>query len=498
MSRQMLSLDDRRYVWEVTQNKIRGSSWNHTIRVGVVNCIDSKNTRLCRFYEVESYPTIRLFNANLEKDDLGMTIKKASSEVLQEKIIQFLIDLQKKNLGAPNWVNLLPYSSKIESIFRNVPQLVKSAVLIVEKNDSLVGSHSILDLGLYETIYVRKIDAGSPALDYIEILDIPAVVVIDRETNKNHVLKGNATTREEITSMIMKEFGIVKEEPSKNISPEKDSSGKPPKGINNGTDQVYMVDIENALSNSLLNEVAVKKNITGVRYQALVNYIDILIRYLPTRPQVLNFLKNFQNHLKKHSYITGEQLVNVIRDLQSTTSVLPEKQQWKGCLGSKPTFRGFPCGLWVTFHTLTVNAVFREKDNPDYNPKDVIRGIHGYVKYFFTCDYCSTHFQEMYKKDAETFVQKPDDEIMWFWTSHNKVNMRLKNSASEDPYHPKQLFPTKKNCPTCYLSHDNSFHRENVKLYLKKLYNSTSISYDGVQALASIEDGKSTSGSADK
>lgn len=258
-----------------------------------------------------------------------------------------------------------------------------------------------------------------------------------------------------------------------------------------------MVDIENALSNSLLNEVAVKKNITGVRYEALVNYIDILIRYLPTRPQVLNFLKNFQNHLKKHSYITGEQLVNVIRDLQSPTSVLPEKQQWKGCLGSKPTFRGFPCALWVTFHTLTVNAVFREKDNPDYNPKDVIRGIHGYVKYFFTCDYCSTHFQEMYKKDAETFVQKPDDEIMWFWTSHNKVNMRLKNAASEDPYHPKQLFPTKKNCPQCYLSHDNSFHRENVKLYLKKLYNSSSISYDGVQALASIEDGKSTSSSAE-
>ncbi|RXG73882.1 hypothetical protein Avbf_04163 [Armadillidium vulgare] len=228
-----------------SENTSERNGWNHTIRVGVVNCIDSKNTRLCRFYEVDSYPNIRLFNANLEKvikiffqsilfnlellDDLGMFIKKSSSEVLQEAIIKFLIDLQKKNLGAPNWV-ILPYSSllislvnnsfnkyrilrfvlfslsKIESIFRNVPQLVKYAVLIVEKNDSLVGSHSILDLGSYKTIYVRKIDAGSPALDYIEILDIPAVVVIDRETNKNHVLKGNATTREEITSMIMKEF----------------------------------------------------------------------------------------------------------------------------------------------------------------------------------------------------------------------------------------------------------------------------------------------------
>ena len=30
--------------------------------------------------------------------------------------------------------------------------------------------------------------------------------------------------------------------------------------------------------------------------------------------------------------------------------------EWVGCKGSEPQFRGYPCALWQLFHTLMVNA----------------------------------------------------------------------------------------------------------------------------------------------
>lgn len=29
---------------------------------------------------------------------------------------------------------------------------------------------------------------------------------------------------------------------------------------------------------------------------------------------------------------------------------------WQSCKGSTPLFRGYSCGLWTTFHTLTVQS----------------------------------------------------------------------------------------------------------------------------------------------
>ena len=41
---------------------------------------------------------------------------------------------------------------------------------------------------------------------------------------------------------------------------------------------------------------------------------------------------------------------------------------------------------------------------------------------------------------------------------HNSVNKRLANDFTEDPFYPKVLFPTRKQCPKCYrvLSNNSS------------------------------------------
>lgn len=42
--------------------------------------------------------------------------------------------------------------------------------------------------------------------------------------------------------------------------------------------------------------------------------------------------------------------------LQTVDDYLPDKIEWVGCAGSEPRFRGYPCGMWTLFHTLTVGA----------------------------------------------------------------------------------------------------------------------------------------------
>lgn len=248
-------------------------------------------------------------------------------------------------------------------------------------------------------------------------------------------------------------------------------------------DQVFMVDIENAISYALSHEVAQHKVIKGDALLALQEFLDILVRYLPARPQVHSFLSKFHQYTLNHGdSIDGSKVSEIISSLQSTESVLPSHQPWIGCAGSESKYRGYPCGLWTTFHVLTVNSVLQDGSKKFYNPLKTVKAIHGYVKHFFGCSYCSQHFQAMYAEDAESSIKVADDTIMWLWRGHNKVNRRLKGDASEDPQHPKQQFPPPHYCPSCWQG--DKFREDEVLKYLKTIYAKGALSFRGTEILA--------------
>lgn len=249
-------------------------------------------------------------------------------------------------------------------------------------------------------------------------------------------------------------------------------------------DQVFMVDIENAVSYALSHEVAQHKVISGDALLALQEFLDILVRYLPARPQVHSFLSKFHQFTLNHGdTIEGSKVSETISSLQSTESVLPGQQPWIGCAGSESKFRGFPCGLWTTFHVLTVNSVLQDGSKKLYIPLKTVKAIHGYVKHFFGCSYCSEHFQAMYAEDAESSIKVADDTILWLWRAHNKVNKRLKGEASEDPQHPKQQFPPPVYCPSCWQG--DKFNVKEVLKYLKTIYAKGALSFRGTKNISS-------------
>lgn len=122
--------------------------------------------------------------------------------------------------------------------------------------------------------------------------------------------------------------------------------------------------------------------------------------------------------------------------------------EYKGCKGSKDRYRGFPCSLWVLFHTLTVQCADPDT-SVDISGIDVILAIRGFVHHFFGCRYCADHFTQMAKNVSSNEVPTNDDAVLWLWEKHNRVNSRLRKDVSSDPRYPKFQFPSVYTCATC-------------------------------------------------
>lgn len=79
------------------------------------------------------------------------------------------------------------------------------------------------------------------------------------------------------------------------------------------------------------------------------------------------------------------------------------------CKGSKPQLRGYTCGLWTLFHTITIQAFNTHKKSMNTNiilnltflvanfipSKDVLEPIHKFIVQFLSCEICSKNFDKM-------------------------------------------------------------------------------------------------------
>jgi thiol oxidase len=227
---------------------------------------------------------------------------------------------------------------------------------------------------------------------------------------------------------------------------------------------VHMQDLESGLFYSLWVEVPSRNVLEGTNLEAMKKYVDVLARYLPAEEHITKFLHKLNVWLKtRTSSLTAAEWLHHITNLQSNDSYVPNRVQWTWCHGSQAQFRGYPCSLWMTFHTLTVNAYLREQHNASYSPNEVIGAIRGYVDHFLGCRDCARNFvrgaaQTLDGPSARIprYRQDRNGAVLWMWYSHNRANHFLAADATEDPLFPKVQFPVAEACPTCHLSGGSS------------------------------------------
>ncbi|ORC91041.1 putative quiescin sulfhydryl oxidase, partial [Trypanosoma theileri] len=218
------------------------------------------------------------------------------------------------------------------------------------------------------------------------------------------------------------------------------------------TTKLYPTDIAGAFFSTLLNEVPLVGLNPPDRLQALKDFLRLVEHALPglEAASVLDVVRNFES---------GEEF-SVPRWQSAVIAAhipfegKPRAVQWRTCSGSSSEYRGFPCAMWLLYHSLTANA------DKEANPLEIIQN---YVRYFFSCEHCREHFLQFdFKLD--------DDPLLQLWRAHNNVNARLAiENTSNDPLVPKQQFPTRTMCPECYNSL-GTFDEQAVVKFLQRRY----------------------------
>ncbi|CAL1533582.1 unnamed protein product [Lymnaea stagnalis] len=444
-------------VWKKVATDLK--EWRDIIGIAALDCSQKVNLEACRDFEVEYYPTIKIFPPvySSKRAKSGIELKARELIGIKTKLFEVLA-----NNPTDSWPNLKPLAN-IEDIWQEKKDSHKHVLLIFEEADSILGKEVMLDVKSLNNVLLRTMVKDS--VTKYGINKFPSLYKVNQDSTYTVLavgIKSNDEDRKLFAKVIQGLSGGAKlKQPtggsqSKLQEVEGQRDGPFPKTnrivfiFSILSSKVSMQDLESAIHYSLRQEVAIKKSIDKDRLSALKEFVHVLEKYLPGREPVLKFLNKVYNMLNTHEAknMSGEEWMNKLDSIQSKDSFLPEVVRWESCEGSSPQYRGYPCGMWTLFHVLTVEAFHQNSGNRKDNPQEVLLAVKGYMEYFFGCSECSRNFLSMAATIADE-VKSHKDSVLWLWSAHNKANKRLQGDASEDPDHPKVHFPPEHLCQLC-------------------------------------------------
>ncbi|KAG7646375.1 Thioredoxin domain [Arabidopsis thaliana x Arabidopsis arenosa] len=232
-------------------------------------------------------------------------------------------------------------------------------------------------------------------------------------------------------------------------------------------------DIEEATEEAfdiILAHKAIKSSETSASF---IRFLQLLVAHHPSRrcrTGSAEILVNFDDICPSGecSYDQESGAKDSLRNFHICGKDVP-RGYYRFCRGSKNETRGFSCGLWVLMHSLSVRI-------EDGESQFAFTAICDFINNFFMCDDCRRHFHDMCLS-VKTPFKKARDIALWLWSTHNKVNERLKKDEDSlgtgDPKFPKMIWPPKQLCPSCYLSSTEKnidWDHDQVYKFLKKYY----------------------------
>lgn len=488
--------------WKNFASDLKG--WRRVVSIGAIDCADEQNLVVCREYEIDGYPAIKLipprYVSKKNKDDL-ILLKTHDFMDMKKEVLKYVSEPSFP--VPPTWPRLSPLRS-LGDIWNEARDEHKFVMVIFENEDSLVGRQVILDLVDFPSLLIRRMLRKD--VEKFGSFTYPSLYSINKDSAFQLLARGSGMVDTDRHAFGNKLLSLLHLEDSEGkriridqhqggghrpgdaagnvVQFEQQPETKPPSTVANiqpGGKGVHLQDLESALHYTFRQEIAICKTIDGPKLDALRNFISILAKFFPGRPQVSRYLWKLSDHLHRVQMLTGESWVEMIDRLQDKDATLPDKTRWVGCRGSQPRYRGYPCSMWTLFHTLTVAAY--EHTGGAVNAQEVPLAIRAYMKHFFGCKDCSKHFVGM-ATTMEQEIHRPLDAVLWLWNAHNKANKRLHGDVSEDPQHPKIQFPSSADCPQCPSAQNATsepypgWNMSAVALYLVHLYGKDHIIQD--------------------
>lgn len=435
--------------WKALANDVK--EWRPALHLAALDCADETNSEVCRDFNIPGFPTVRFFKA-FSKTGSGATVPVAGADlqVLRTRLIDAL------ESHTDTWPSACPplapiRMEEIDGFFaRNNEEYL---ALVFEKEGSYVGREVTLDMSQHRGIAVRRVlNTETDAVSKFGVTDFPSCYLLFRNGSASRV-PVLVESRSFYTTYLQRFAGAPRETTQTTAAvPTVANTVAPTDWKVADRSKIYMADLESALHYILRVEVGKFSILEGQRLVALKNFMAVLAQYFPGQPLVQNFLHSTYNWLRRQQRKKiPYEFFKTALDSRKEGAVIAKKVNWVGCQGSEPHFRGFPCSLWVLFHFLTVQATRKDVDPSQEQVKaqEVLQAIRGYVRHFFGCRDCANHFEQMASASMDK-VDSRDNAVLWFWTSHNKVNTRLAGAPSEDPHFPKVQWPPRELCSSCH------------------------------------------------
>ncbi|XP_045784639.1 sulfhydryl oxidase 1 isoform X2 [Maniola jurtina] len=449
--------------------------WKNIVKLAVIDCSIEENNEICRQFEVMAYPSLRYLHENYVKSNANVGDKFRSTDSAEKLKIQLINKMQnEQTMGRLSFappLNIVSYV-KLTDTLSKIPKDVIYTFLIFENDNSTIGSELSLDMNDYEHIKVKRVYETSELADVIGVKSFPGLVAVGANMEAT-LLSPKTSTKQDFLKAIntflrLKNYKF----PLRDIDRAESRNSIEHSGMHlQDTNIVYYSDLEKTLKTSLHTEITRHKALSNESLQALIEYLNVLIIAYPFRGNLKEYIVDLRDNLNSKSQWSGSEVYDLVIALEATHApVFAPDLDYVRCKGSRPGYRGYSCGLWTLFHTLTVNAA----QKPGNDGPRVLRAMHGYVKHFFGCTECSEHFQAMAARNRIFDVKDNDKAVLWLWISHNEVNLRLAGDVTEDPEHPKLQFPSVTQCRECRQDR-GAWNLPAVYDYLQRIYGANNI-----------------------
>lgn len=505
--------------------------WSSVVKLAVIDCAEDRNSDICRDYEIYMYPSLRYFPPSFkamrdyskpkldtfQRDSIGsgpeITGVRYDAELdtiepLKKGIITALRTTYNSSIVPSHWPALDAIFAESKSqLVRLLP--IGNAIpilLVVEPSSSTVGSELILDFSskqdklkifrvtnetdqLLKELFPSGYSSSPTLLELIRKPDYSfQVLCCDAQTSSK-----DKDLRSTFSSIIIHKYlpQLATKSPHVNSDQIKRPEQHHQIEVIEVNSPVYSVDLHNALRYSIYNQVTRHAKLNETQLNAFKNFLRIVEAYFPfVDDKASVFIKHLNRWISsKNHYVTADEIISEMTQFEEDYS-LPEMKPYKGCAGSSPRYRGYPCSLWTMFHTLTVAEYLKRSksttnqlrsDDESEGDHAVLPAMKDFIINFFGCTECAQNFAKESEKMEESLI-RPNSSVLWLWRTHNSVNKRLAGDLSEDPAHPKVQYPPRKICPLCYKAGSSTIYSETEILkFLLDRYQADSIVVDSTQ-----------------
>ncbi|KAE9416511.1 hypothetical protein Angca_002586 [Angiostrongylus cantonensis] len=485
--------------------------WNPIVTVAAINCADSFNAQVCSENGITYYPILKYFPRTARSPSQAQNLEtKHSAEEIREAVMRMVAN-EYSVAKYPDWPNfshiIVDAHSTYGHLWEGIPESANYLAIIFEVYDG-IGARFMLDLVSRSNVLgARRALSNSPLVQMLRILQFPTVALFKRDHQQALYMEiYSNSTYSDLDRVILNDAHdsqALQTLRSTTMPPLMTTTQISIVDCNIYPDscrQLYFVsetDMLKAMRMALYDEVIRTPGyVKGENFTALADFITLLSNHFPvlsfsndarSRRTISTVLRNSERarmifaHLREYlEQRRDDNLVSVDdykRQFENVERVFaspfPVSSSWQHCKGTTPVFRGYTCGLWTTFHALTVHAYIDTIKENGIDALKPLKAIQVWVRSFFGCEDCKNHFMNMTTKMfpmTERRVRYPHDMMTYLWRAHNIVNNRLHGDPTEDPQFLKMQFPPPFLCPICHSG--GQFSRRQVRHFLLRYYGS--------------------------